>query len=418
MVPYLVQFIQQDRMPDLQFEAAWALTNVCASEATAAVAAAGAVAPLVAGLMHADAEVRDQCVWCLGNIAGDAPALRDAVLATPGAVDALLLNLRHPESLKLLRNATWAMSNFCRGKPAPAAAAVAPLLPALAHLAALEDNAVVADALWGLSFLFDSDDGSTTSAVLALAPGLAARTVALMAHADDKVATPAQRIVGSLTSGCERHTQAAIDGGALPGLVPLLRSGRRAVRREACWAVSNIAAGTHVQIGALLATRGMLDAVLEAMRGAEWHVRKEAAWVICNAAAAGSPAHVCTLVAGGVVEPLVDVLASDDERMLTVVLDAVAAILAIEARFKADGNPAAAMCRFAENFEEHGLIVRLEELQSHASTDVYDKAYAILTSYYADDGADEAAPTPAAANSTKAVADAPASYAFTGMTFA
>jgi len=255
--------------------------------------------------------------------------------------------------------------------------------------------------------------------VLAQAPGLAARAVALMAHADEKVATPAQRIIGSLTSGSERHTQAAIDGGALPALVPLLRSGRKAVRREACWAVSNVAAGTHAQIGALLATRGMLDAVIETMRGAEWHVRKEAAWVICNAAAAGTPAHVCSLVAGGVTEPLCDILASDDERMLTVVLDAIAAILAVEARFKADSNPAAAMCRFAEQFEEHGLIPRLEELQSHASTDVYNKAYAILTSYYAEDGADEAPQSPAAGISTKAVADAAASsYSFTGMAFA
>ena len=176
-------------------------------------------------------------------------------------------------------------------------------------------------------------------------------------------------------------------------------------------------------------------------RGAEWHVRKEATWVICNAAAAGTAAHVCALVAGGVVEPLVGVLAAaPDERILTVVLDAIAAILAVEARLKAEDNPAAAMCRFAEKFEEHGLIARLEELQNHASNDVYEKSYRLLTAHYGDDddagdGGDgggesaaannthhfsAAAAAAAAATTSKTLAAAAPAHAFsfTGMQFA
>jgi importin subunit alpha-1 len=409
------------------FEAAWALTNVAASEssATAAVAAAGALAPLAAGAMHADAAVRDQCLWCLGNIAGDAAALRDAVLGTAGALDALLTNLRHPETLKLLQNATWVLSNFCRGSPPPAAAHAAAMLPALAALAALEDGPTAADALWGLSFLFDGDERAAAAA-LAAAPGLAARAVALMAHADGALALPALRIVGALTAGSEALTQAAVDAGALAGLVPLLGSARRAIRREACWAISNVAAGAPAQIGAVIATRGLLPAVLDAMAGGEWHVRKEATWVICNAAAAGTATHVCALVAAGVVEPLVGVLAAaPDERILTVVLDAIAAILAVEARLKAEENPAAAMCRFAEKFEEHGLISRLEELQNHASTDVYEKSYRLLTAHYGDDDAGDGAEPAAAADNTHhatsktIAAAAPAhAFSFTGMQFA
>ena len=39
-----------------------------------------AVPLLVQLLMHANADIREQCAWCLGNIAGDSSALRDVVL--------------------------------------------------------------------------------------------------------------------------------------------------------------------------------------------------------------------------------------------------------------------------------------------------------------------------------------------------
>ena len=106
------------------------------------------------------------------------------------------------------------------------------------------------------------------------------------------------------------------------------------------------------------------------------------------------------------------------------------------------GQRAAALCRFAEQFEAHGAVGRLEELQEHASTEVYDKAYAILAKHYAEDGEGgegEGAQQPggvgasAAENAAAVVAQAggklfgaatphkaaaPAPYAFAGMTFA
>lgn len=105
--------------PKLQFECAWALTNVASTEFTQTVADLGVIPTLAALLASGDSDVREQSMWCLGNIAGDCATLRDVVLAAPGAVDNLLLNIQHPASLTLLRNATWVLSNYCRGKPAP-----------------------------------------------------------------------------------------------------------------------------------------------------------------------------------------------------------------------------------------------------------------------------------------------------------
>lgn len=53
--------------------------------------------------------------------------------------------------------------------------------------------------------------------------------------------------VGNVTTSTDDHTQAIIDWNGLPKLKALLSYDVESIRREACWAVSNITAGNYAQ---------------------------------------------------------------------------------------------------------------------------------------------------------------------------
>ena len=71
-LPILVQCLTLDQHPDLQFEAAWALTNIASgsSHQTQAVADANAVPYLLRLLRSPHSNVCEQAVWALGNLIG------------------------------------------------------------------------------------------------------------------------------------------------------------------------------------------------------------------------------------------------------------------------------------------------------------------------------------------------------------
>ena len=121
VVPRLVSLLGRDDWVELQFEAAWAVSNVAsgAQDHTHYVIELEAVPEFVRLLESPSEEVREQAMWAIGNIAGDSTDCRNYVLSL-NAMPPLIRAINLPVSkVKILRNAVWALSNLCRSKPPP-----------------------------------------------------------------------------------------------------------------------------------------------------------------------------------------------------------------------------------------------------------------------------------------------------------
>ncbi|CAG8508013.1 5958_t:CDS:10 [Dentiscutata erythropus] len=300
IIPLLIEFLECYHDNLLQYETAWIITNIAAgsTQHTQALVAGDVTQHLIKVLTtSSNIEVQTQIIWALGNIAGDGAVFRDIILSA-GVIDPLLYILTHYDKYDYMavRITVWATANMCRGCRCsdPSWSLITPAFPILGAMVQLNDIEIISDACWGMSRILNGTHKHREHAL--------------------------------------KQTQSVIDAGALTVLTSsFLTTKNLTLRRDACLAVSNVAAGTYKQVNAVLTEPNLMENIVALLWDNDMKVVKEACWVLSNSTSLHNPGHIQIILQHDIISPFLHHLRipGTSHEILNKLIDTLVNILSV-----------------------------------------------------------------------------------------
>lgn len=223
------------------------------------------------------------------------------------------------------------------------------LLPVLKRLLNMSEPDVLIYTCWTLSHLCDGPSSHIAEIVLSHkhensnGSGLVPRLVDLLTHPNWRVTKPALRTIGNIvcaecgddappsagSSTTADYTDVILECKAVPRLKELITHNHKEIQKEACWTLSNIAAGTIEQIQSVIDSGAIAPLVLLVQdKNTDAEVKSEACWVVLNATSCGCDSQIETLVGEGCVSVLGVLLF--EQSMVSMALEGLDRVLRVE----------------------------------------------------------------------------------------
>lgn len=301
---FYIKFEDNTLSQKCRFEAAWVITNIASgnSEQTKYVVTVGAIPLLVKMVSEEDEMLLDQSVWALSNIAGDGEKFRDIIIevgALPKTLNLISKYMSSSGNIKILRNLVWLVSNLNRGRsPVPLLENMKNSFSIIEKVVHINDQDLVSDSFWCLSYLADASSEMTD---LILKSSVMKRLLELLdsfcndltkEEGDNKLSKicagaicPIIRTLGNIVTGDEEQTNSIIRMGFLQYFQPIfyLYQNQKLprIRKEICWLISNITAGTESQITYIFESN-LLGVIIDSVNKHDLIIKNEAGIALFN----------------------------------------------------------------------------------------------------------------------------------------
>jgi Importin beta binding domain/Armadillo/beta-catenin-like repeat len=371
---YLIKFLCKHDCPQIQYESAWAITNMCQrTDHVNILIEKGCLKGFLYMLSSTVAEVKEQAIWALANVVASSSYHRDLVVQQ--TLGLLIRVVMESSVVSIIQRGCVCLSNICISVPPPSPDVCTAILPVLAKGVLMH-----ADMREELQFVLASISVITEVSKKAIEQLLGLDILKLIIKFCSTLsypyAYPAVKIIGNVIGSTDAHAQAVVKAGAVEALQYGLRSKNKLLRKEAIWAVSNLCAGTLDQVRILL-NSGMIKEILDISIQEDLIIQKEIAWVLGNALSNDSD-FVPELIDIGILDTLMYYLGSRDFNIVIIALMSIEKVLEF--------------CSYDPDYRYKCLEVlsRMQgqeaiiKLQFHKNIKIQEKAIGIMNKYFYD----------------------------------
>jgi len=192
---------------------------------------------------------------------------------------------------------------------------------------------------------------------------------------------PIIRLIGNFIFISDEYLDIMIKLGCIPIMENLLKDSCLQVRKESCWAISNITSGTKEHLSNIIKNTKIISLLVDILRNENnYFLKKEAMYAITNACVNALEFELYVdLVKDKVLDVLNDNLnLKTDPFFIDSSMSALKSILKSGEIIKKVNkvNP------FAKKFEEIGGVSRLEQFQKYHNTTIYEKAVILIEMFF------------------------------------